>query len=146
MTDHHKKRKHDVDEVNIDISQGILDILNEDFPQMYLSLQLYQYFKSHPIPTDISIYNKCKYDPYGLINDFYHYLNTAVTKYLGESYIVILSSISIYFFKGNSFTIDEIDFDNESKFKDKILLVPKGLLSNFPKFVSKDTYIWKCNN
>lgn len=91
MTERRQKRKFDIDETTDTMSQGILDILNEDFPMTYIVLQMAYHFKMNPIPTDISIYNQIVNDPDTLMRNLTAYVDFAINKFMGGDYSTILT-------------------------------------------------------
>lgn len=148
MTERRQKRRFDVIESTNEISQKIIDILNEDFSITYLILQMYLYMKENPIPTDINVYNKFKNDPIGLINDFNIYISDIVNKFLGEYYMPIVANdpleftgvdsrgINTFFEKG----ISEIPNGPIKEPISYLYIVPKSFNQYFPKFIPNNFF------
>lgn len=142
MSDRRQKRKYDVGEVDSNVSQGILDVLNENFPKTYLVLQMCNYLNTNPIPTDINIYNKCKNNPGELIRDFYVYLDRVVKMFVNDLYFTVVSGEYLAFFD-TSLSNGKIDRANVTDQIDDygcIFLAPKILEEIFPVFSSCTLY------
>lgn len=92
-----KKRKMDVEEITVEKSNDILNLLNDEFPELYIAYQLAAFFKANPIPTTPDIFESYKNTPGKLIMDFFNYIDFNIKKYMNDKLCTIITNDGIDF-------------------------------------------------
>lgn len=139
MTERNQKRRFDVTEDNNEMSHEITDILNDELPITYLILQMYNFFKKNPIPTDINIHDQFKNNPKTLMKNFHVYLKGTIDRFLGEYYFSMISGNTVDF----TYAVEnnKVNIMEHSDVSSVITIAPKIYLNYLPSPVPEQLSI-----